>query len=428
MYKRLPHGPHRLDRKQVALHQRARIHGAMVEAISRKGYEGTSVKQVIGLAGVSRRSFYELFANKQECFLATFDLIVHREIQKIRRVYLSVDGDLESRLKAVFETCATIARDERKASLLVLIDAQTAGEAGMLRLCRASAGCEQMLGECLVEQPDASPLPPLILRGIGGAMHGAVSAQLHRAPIEDTEELADSLLRWTMSFQTSMAQEMSEQLSKRMKLQMRAISFANSERPSGQSPKELDERSRLLLSVLHLAGRNEYKELTAPQIADEAKVSIDAFFELFESKDDCFLAALDMVGEQLLSIAQDPGLDGIEWPQAVRRVLAAMLEHLARNPLHARALVQDAYNAGPRPFERNMELAARIGKLLSRGAPAPAAGGLADDAVAGALWHMIRCQVTDGRIQLLPALSEHLSFVVLAPFIGADAAAEMLAS
>ena len=54
-------------------HQRNRMHGAMVEAVALRGYERTSVKQVVGLAGVSRRSFYEQFANKQECFLATYD-------------------------------------------------------------------------------------------------------------------------------------------------------------------------------------------------------------------------------------------------------------------------------------------------------------------------------------------------------------------
>ncbi len=83
IYKRLPYGPHRLPRGEVILHQRARIYGAMVEAVAHSGYERTSVKQVIGLAGVSRRSFYELFANKEECFLATFDLIAERDIKRM---------------------------------------------------------------------------------------------------------------------------------------------------------------------------------------------------------------------------------------------------------------------------------------------------------------------------------------------------------
>ena len=427
LYKRLPHGPHRLDRKQVALHQRARIHGAMVEAVSRSGYEGTSVKQVIGLAGVSRRSFYELFANKQECFLATFDLLAHREIQKVRRVYLATDGDLETRLRAVFEACAAVAREDRNAALLVLVDAQTAGAAGTLRLCRASAVCEQLLGECLAQAPASGPLPPPILRAIAGGMHGAVSTRLGREPIDASQELADQLLRWTLSFQTPLALEMSEQLSKRMKAQMREISFEYAERPKGVPPQEPDERVRLLQAVLRLAARHEQKELTAPQIADEARVSIDTFFELFENKDECFLAALDMVGEELLSIAAAPDLEGEDWPRAVRSVMAAMLAHLARNPIHARALVQDAYNAGEQAFKQNLQLAGRLGRLLTAGAPSQPLGGLSGDAVAGALWHIVRYQVTDGRTQLLPALSDHLSYVALAPFIGADAAAEMLA-
>src|ERR1039458_1685675 len=60
LYERLPHGPHRLDHNQVIRNQRARIQGAMVEAVAASGYEAVSVRQVVALAGVSRRSFYEL--------------------------------------------------------------------------------------------------------------------------------------------------------------------------------------------------------------------------------------------------------------------------------------------------------------------------------------------------------------------------------
>ena len=55
LYQRLPHGPHRLGAEQVARNQRTRMHGAMIEAVAASGYERTSVKQVVGLAGVSRR-------------------------------------------------------------------------------------------------------------------------------------------------------------------------------------------------------------------------------------------------------------------------------------------------------------------------------------------------------------------------------------
>src|SRR5436305_10566518 len=103
MYKRLPHGPHRLERDEVVRHQRARIYGGMIEAVALVGYERASVRQVIGLAGVSRRSFYEQFANKQDCFVDTFDMLASRGIRCMAQAYLADAGDLAAGLNAAFE-------------------------------------------------------------------------------------------------------------------------------------------------------------------------------------------------------------------------------------------------------------------------------------------------------------------------------------
>src|ERR1700719_2099929 len=87
LYQRLPHGPHRLGAGAVAHNQRSRMYGAMIEAVSSDGYERAGVRQVVGLAGVSRRAFYEQFANKQECFLATFDVIAARGAGRVSAAY-----------------------------------------------------------------------------------------------------------------------------------------------------------------------------------------------------------------------------------------------------------------------------------------------------------------------------------------------------
>lgn len=63
-------GLYGLSAKEVAEDQRQRIVVALGEAISRWGYDRTTVEQIIGLAGVSRRTFYELFAGKGEAFRA----------------------------------------------------------------------------------------------------------------------------------------------------------------------------------------------------------------------------------------------------------------------------------------------------------------------------------------------------------------------
>jgi AcrR family transcriptional regulator len=425
LYKRLPHGPHRLERSEVVLHQRARIHGAMVEAVARSGYDETSVKQIIGLAGVSRRSFYEQFANKQECFLATFDLIVRRELASVNRAHLAVDGPLEERARAVFQALAKVAREDRGAAMLVVLESQRAGLPGALRLRRATAACEQLLACGFGELPDATPLPKPIVRAIAGGLHGATSSFLRQGPAT-TVDLAEELLQWTMQFQTPAAADMAERMALGLTARLREISSVYGNGLGGAETVSRDERARLLQAVLRLVTREDYRALSAPQIADEANVSVDAFCEQFDDKDDCFLAALDTIGDELLAIAADPDLVSEDWPRAVRRVLAELMGYLADHPLQTRALAQEAFFAGSAPLERTIELSRSIATLLTEGAPDVARGHLTADAVAGAIWHVIRCQVAAGRIQLLAALSDHLTYVVLAPFIGAEAAVEIL--
>src|ERR1041385_1916794 len=66
--------PNGMTREDVARNQRARMYGGMIEAVHEHGYQRTHVAHVIALAGVSRRAFYEQFANKEACFIATYDI------------------------------------------------------------------------------------------------------------------------------------------------------------------------------------------------------------------------------------------------------------------------------------------------------------------------------------------------------------------
>jgi AcrR family transcriptional regulator len=428
LYKRLPHGPHRLERNEVILNQRARIHGAMVEAVAQGGYDGTSVKQVIGLAGVSRRSFYEQFANKEECFLVTFDLIARREIKQIRMASLAAGGSLEERSRAAFQRIAKTVEDDRNASILVVLEAQRAGTAGVLHLRNAIGACEQMLARGFAESPDAVALPTPIVRAIAGGLHGTVSTFLRQPPSSGRgrTKLAEEMLSWMLLFQTPAAEHLSERMAAGLAARMREISSAAGHKLGDAEAPSRDERTRLLQGILRLVTRDDYSTLSAPQIADEANVSVDTFCELFTDKQDCFLAALDMIGDELLAIAADPDLVSDDWPRAVRRVLDELMCYLAEHPLQARNLAQEAFFAGSEALERTVELSQSIATLLTEGAPYEADGKLTTDAVAGAIWHTIRCQVAGGRIELLASLSDHLAYVVLAPYIGAEAAVEIV--
>jgi AcrR family transcriptional regulator len=396
----------------------------MVEAVATSGYRATSVREVITLAGVSRRSFYEQFANKQECLLATFDVIVGSTMRRAGEAYVASEGPLEQRLHAALaELAGAIARN-RKAAELVIVQTQTVGVPGLLRLRRATATCERMLCESFARDRDAIPLPAPVVRGIAGGLHGALSVCVREHGRMPASQLTDEMVDWTLRFQAAGCARMSELMADRAARAMRNGLPERRARGAGASPG--GERERLMDNALRLATVADLHELSAPRIADEANLPVDAFFEHFESKDECYLAAIDMLAEELLQVTADEGLSSAEWPRAVRRSIGELMVYLADRPHYACTIAAEAFAAGPEAVRRNVALSRALAALLTDGAPGEPPGSLTVEGVGGAIWHMVRCQVASGRVQLLPALSDYLSYVVLAPFIGAEAAVEVL--
>lgn len=425
LYERLPHGPHRLGAEEVVRNQRTRMHGAMIEAVAANGYERTSVKQVVGLAGVSRRSFYEQFANKQECFLATYDVIAARGAGRVSAAYRAAGGDVQTRMHAAFGELTQAISEHRKSANLVIVEAPKVGAPALLRLRRASATFEQMLAGALEHGSPSSPLPGPVIRGIAGGLHAAMSQCVREGSAETAPQLADEMFRWTLLFQTPAAKRLAERLAERARRALAQGRKAPAVDPHASLARG-DERERLLEHALHLSVVEGYRELSAPQIADAADIPVDAFFELFADKEECFLAALDMLGEQLMALTSDPDLRSAEWPYAVRRTIGELLGYLADRPIYAQTIAEGAFAAGPVAIERNLALALGIATRLTEGAPEQARSALAVQGVAGALSHTVRCHVASGQIQLLSVLSDYLTYIVLTPFIGSEQAAELV--
>jgi AcrR family transcriptional regulator len=74
----LPRGRHGLPRETVTESQRSRIINSMISAVAERGYTETRVVDVVERAGVSRATFYDLFHDLEDCFLATYDHVSGR--------------------------------------------------------------------------------------------------------------------------------------------------------------------------------------------------------------------------------------------------------------------------------------------------------------------------------------------------------------
>jgi AcrR family transcriptional regulator len=67
--------------------QRDRLFEAMIAAVAEKGYGATTVADVIAGAGVSRATFYELFGDKEDCFIAAHDELIGRLMRYVTSAF-----------------------------------------------------------------------------------------------------------------------------------------------------------------------------------------------------------------------------------------------------------------------------------------------------------------------------------------------------
>jgi len=95
----LPRGRHRLSREDVTRSQRERLLAAAATVTARKGYDSTTVADILGEAGVGRESFYELFDDRRACVLAAHQLLLDDLIEQVRIAY-SGPGEWVERCRA----------------------------------------------------------------------------------------------------------------------------------------------------------------------------------------------------------------------------------------------------------------------------------------------------------------------------------------
>lgn len=210
--------------------------------------------------------------------------------------------------------------------------------------------------------------------------------------------------------------------------------------PSGRHglPREYvmnSQRSRLLGAAVLIAGAEGYAGMTVSAVIGRAGVSRKTFYEFFQDREDLFLAAFDLVLEQALEGARAAYDEPGEWPERLRRVLAAGLDALAAHPHEARLGFVEVLAAGPRALTRRDDALRAFMQFLEPGYDAADAEHdgadippLMPEAIVGAVYEIVYARVLQDRAGDLPALLPQLLFCVLAPFLGPARAGELAAA
>jgi AcrR family transcriptional regulator len=422
LYERLPRGPHGLDRGAVLRNQRERIQGALAETIAGHGWERTNVTNVVRVAGVSRRAFYEQFANREHCLLATSEQITELCLASASAA-VDASSDPERRLRAIADAVAEAVAGAPAAAALAVCHTEAAGREGVTCARRSAGTWERLLAHSL--WPDGArraPTAPMVRALVGGGL-AIIRAHLLEDADGARSERAGSLRSELVSWAAPLGRALDEELARQIAFAS-ARSLRERTRPSGgRTDGAAPARARVERSVLRLAVVAEFATVTAAQIADEAGVTTDAFFAEFSDPAACYAAAQDRVGTELLAALDRHPARGA-WASAARARIGLLLCHLRERALSAHTLAHGACGVGSVAVRRNHELAAAVAERVLDGAPR--AHPATRTATAGALWHTIGCQVAAGGVQLLPALRDHLAYVVIAAASDADTAARVV--
>jgi AcrR family transcriptional regulator len=187
------------------------------------------------------------------------------------------------------------------------------------------------------------------------------------------------------------------------------------------------QRERLLEAAVRVVAAKGYGATTVTDLTREAGISRTTFYEMFEDKEACFLAAYDGAVDALvrrvgLAYEAEEG-----WPARARSGLAALLEALAEEPELARLALVDVGAAGPAAQRRHRAALQRLTPFFDEGRDfAPGGRNLPANTsrmAIGAVAGLISDELAEGRAEELPDLLSEVLFATLVPYIGPAAAA-----
>ena len=192
----------------------------------------------------------------------------------------------------------------------------------------------------------------------------------------------------------------------------------------------IHQRERILAAMIELVAKRGYRGTSIEHIVKTARVGYPAFYELFEGKEDCFLAAFERILQETEEVLAEAVSSEASWPEQIRSALSALVEEIAANPARARVALVEVQAAGPAilaRYEEAIDSAApklREGRALS--AKAAALSKTLEEAISGGIAWIFHQRLVKGEGDQIRGLREETIRIALSPYLG-EAEARRLA-
>ncbi len=398
----------------------------MVRAVTIYGYRGTTVRQLSALAGVSTRTLYDLFSDgKEECLLSAYDTKMRNLAQRVALAYVS-EPYRTRRFASALETFLSMVRDDPAAAHLMFVEVFAASSGALERAEHTQRLFEEMVNLNLRQTAGGVP-PPLVVKGVVAGIARVARMRVLEGRASELPGLTGELLDWLLCYRSSAAARL---------VQLGSIGEWAGAAPSvssasswgqGEQAYGVHEREHIFDAVVHLAARDGYSALSVGGIAAAAGSSRRRCEAHFEDATSCFLAAIEDRTYRLLGNAHTVGAADRDWAEALHRALTAFCAYLVADSAFARAAFVELLGAGPEGVRvRETLMACATDRFHARAPNGQRPSALAAEASVGAVWGIVHQHVARGATARLPEIAPLLSFVLLAPAIGEQAAVQAI--
>jgi AcrR family transcriptional regulator len=413
--------------------QRERLIRAMTELAALDGYSEVSVTGIASHAGVSNATFYEQFADKEECFAVAYREAGERILGRMRSTSRMVPRPHAKR--AALEYLLNAIGEDPAAGWIVFIEGLANRAQLPAERDRLMDAYESAVEEFLRDGPRDEILLDVPAITLVGAVRAIVSRRLRTGAADQLPRLLDDLDSWIQSYAVPAGAHRWSTSSASM-LSTAPRTGVVPQMPSASKPGPLprgrhglsaaavarNHRDRIIYATAEAVYDKGYADMTVADIVAAARVTRNAFYHHFADKHDAFRAAQQNNHHENLAVGAIRFFEGASWPERMWNVLESITTFVAQQPLVGYLRFVEPYAAGPEAIQRMDDATLNFTFFIAEGygyaRPARELPHLCSEAIAGATFDAIRHEIAHGRASSLPRLLPRLTYVAIAPFTG----------
>src|SRR6476619_2442023 len=187
-------------RDEAERNQRERLFAALVATVAEKGYEATTVADLVQLSGVSRSAFYRHFTDKEECFLTAAEALAQPTVEIMEHAEHAPSG--EGRTQEALEAFLKLIAAQPAASKMCFVEIYAAGPEGVAVVERTLDTFEKLGKGLFDEIPGREEMPAQMIRAMIGGLQKVVHKRLYRDEQQELHELSPQIWQWWLSYPT----------------------------------------------------------------------------------------------------------------------------------------------------------------------------------------------------------------------------------